>query len=194
MRDTSMLAKVDYVKSIFKINTDNPYAITDIAEEIKKIDSFDDFREWLKANLNHLDIEYLNSFSKFIFLVRMYRKKKLELENKDRIQESKTFAKLLVKKVKQVAPIIEKNELAVKSIRLNGEQFFSDFELSQIGKLGGLSACVNLQKSVSGNDRLEEKLIAIMFDLLVDNIIEYKPQKKAKNKVTILIDEVIKKI
>ncbi len=189
-----MQAKVEFVKTIFNLNVDNFHVVKSIADELTKIDDFDDYEKWIKDNLNSLDNQYMNAYKKFVFLTRKYLKQKLELVNKDRLKKSKTFAKTLAAKVKLVAPQIEENGLVVKQVKLDGEEFFTDFELSQLDKLGGLSACLRFQKSVSGSDDLEDKLIALMFDLLITDIIEYKPQKKTENMVNKLLGEAIKKI
>ena len=186
-----MLDEVEYIQSIFKINTDNPYVITDLAEEVEKIDSFDDFRSWLKININHFDAQYMNPFQKFTFLIRMYLRKQLELKNAERIENSKIFSKNFSYKVKQVSHLVDEKEILAQQIKLDGKQFFTDYEISQINKLGGLSACIRIQRSTSGADALAEKISEMAYDMMVSNIIEYKPKEETNHRVTDLISNIV---
>lgn len=189
-----MIEKVEFIKSIFNMKKDNAYEIKGIVEELEKIEFFNDYQQWIKDNLSHPKTRYKIGYEKFMFLTRMYKTIRLELLNKDRLKKSRTFAKTLASKVKLVAPQIEENGLTVKEINLDGENFFTDFELSQLDKLGGLNACLRHQKRISGSDDLEDKLVALMYDILITDIIEYKPQEKTENNVNKLLGEAIKKI
>ncbi|NOR55529.1 MAG: hypothetical protein GQ531_04920 [Sulfurovum sp.] len=190
-----MLEKVEYIKSIFKIDLDNPYLITDIAEELVKIELFDDYRKWLKINLNHIDAQYKYGYQKFVFLTRMYLKKRLEFINAEMLLQSKAYAKELAYKVKEVSSLVEEKGLTFEYFKdTGGGAFFTDLEVSQLNKIGGLDSSIRLQKSLSGSDALADKLVLMAFDFLVTSIIEYKPQKKTTTEVSILVKNVVKRV
>lgn len=190
-----MVDKVEYIASIFKIDVNNQYVILDIAEELKRIDSFDHFRNWLKVNLNHYDAQYLKPYEKFIFLIRMYLKNRVESLNSERISKSRVHAFELAKKVKLVSPFVEDRGLDCKNFKTpTGEKFFSTFDVSQIDKVGGLLAAVRLQKSVSGSDALIEKLLELSHDLIVNNIIEFKSEEKQCDQIRDRLENITRKM
>ena len=189
-----MIEKVEYIASIFKIDVDNSYIVTDIAEELSKIDSFDDFREWLKGNVNHVDAQFMNPYKTFTFLVHKYLKKSLELKNTERIRNGKKYVIELSNKVRQVSYYVEDKGATYENFKINGKEAFSSFDKSQLDKVGGLLAAVRLQKSVSGADALADRLEELAYDLIVTNIIEYQSQDKTETNVNKLLNEAIKKI
>jgi len=190
-----MLDKVEYIKSIFKIDSDNPYIVTDIAEELSKIDDFNNFRIWIKINLNHFDAQYMNPFHKFTFLIRLYQEQRLELVNAGRITKSREYAIELSTKVKSVsAYVLEKGATYHQLKTKDKREFFTSFDKSQLEKVGGLISAVNLQKSISGADALADKIEELAYELIITNTIEYKPQKKSSSSVEKLLDGVVKKI
>lgn len=191
-----MVEKVEYIASIFKIDVNSQYAVLDIAEELRKIDSFDDFRNWLKVNLNHYDAQYLKPYEKFVFLTCKYINKRLEFENSERITKGKLYAIELSSKVKAVSYYVEERGATYEKLKIKNtnKEIFSSFDKSQLEKVGGLFVAVRLQKSISGTDALADKLEELAYDLIVTNTIEYEPQKKTENNVNKLLGEAIKKI
>jgi hypothetical protein len=191
-----MIEKVEYIKSIFKIDADNPYVITDIADELVRVDHFDDYRKWLKSNVNHYDAQYLKPYEKFVFLTHKYLKQRLEIENSERITNGRMYALELSSKVKAVSNYVEEYGATYETLKLKGsdKELFSGFDKSQLAKVGGLISAVRLQKSISGTDALADKLEELAYELIVTNIIEYKPQKKTETCVSKLLDGVVEKI
>lgn len=191
-----MIEKVEYIKSIFKIDADNSYLITDIAEELVKIEDFDNYRKWLKVNLNHYDSQYMKPFEKFVFLTQKYLKQRLEIENSERITNGRLYALELSSKVKAVSSYVEEYGATYEDLKLKGsdKELFSGFDKSQLAKVGGLQSAVQLQKSVSGSDALVDKLEQLAYDLIIYNIIEYKPSEMMSKQIKNRLSDVFKKM
>jgi hypothetical protein len=190
-----MEEKVEYIAAIFKIDASNTYLIIDIADDLSKVNNFDDYRKWLKTNLNHLDAKFLKPYEKFVFLTQKYIKQKLETENSERINKGREHAIELSNKVRCVSHYVVEHGATYSNFKTkDGVEAFSSFEQSQLEKVGGLLASVRLQKSISGADALADRLEELAYDLIVTNIIEYKSQKKTDNSVSKLLDGTIKKI
>ena len=188
-----MLAKVDYIKSVFKITEQNPYITTDIAEELAKVEDFNEFRKWLKINLNHLDTQYMNGFTKFNFLARMYLQS--HQVDKARLAESSSFAKSLAEKIRSVSSyVLDNNNLKCENFVSDKECIFTDFEQTHLAKIGTLLQCVKIQRSVSGEDPLFEKLNKNMQQIVINDSIGYKPKEKTTHRVTSLIGGMVKKV
>jgi len=161
-----MINKIEYIKDIFNIKGENKHIIISIAEEIDKIEDFNDFRNWIKINLNHADTKYIKSFDKFIFLMNLYMKEYIEFKNRKRIKNGKKYAKKLSNKIKQISHLVENETLSILNIKTkNNKDFFNDFDKSQIKKIGGIKSAVNLQKSISGSDALNDKLEKLAYNL-----------------------------
>lgn len=182
-----MIAKVDYIKSIFKITGDNPYVISDIADDMAGVQNFDDFRVWLKSNINHIDTQYMNGFQKFTFLAKEYKKQYAKRTNSSRLSKSQDTAKQIADKIRSVAHHLDIDpNLTPHHFQIDGKCYFSKFEISQIEKIGGLHRCVMLQKSVSGEDALLERLRDEMAGIVMVQALA-KPTEQTNVKVSKLM-------
>ncbi len=190
-----MVLKVDYIKRFFKIESDNPLVIKDIAEEIDKNGDFEDFRNWLKEYSNHIDFQYLNGFQRFIKLSELYSRKTAEANNQDRLGKSSSYAIKLAQKVKDVSNhVLDNNDLKYMHFVTPDGCFFSDFDIKQLDRVSSLLGCVRLQVSVSGEDELLNRLDENMKQIVMSNALGYTKKEALPNKTMSAVQALTQKV
>ena len=175
---------IGYIANILNIKTDSELVVLDMMSELKTITDIPDYQKFIKKNFNHYDLQYMTGFQKFIRLTEMYKLKRFEMQNKDRLKNSANFAFKLSEKVKTVSSKVKGNpELNFNNFRINGEPYFTEFEISQLSKIGSLYKCVQLQRSVSGRDALLERLQEQAREVIFQKALQ-KPEKNVAELVT----------
>jgi len=174
-----MMAK--YVIDVFQIKADNPMIIEDVVDELKTIEDLSDFRAWLKDNFNHYDSQYLRGFQKFISLIKIYRMEYALTSETEKSVKLRKFAQLLSSKVKAVSMLVL-NEPGIDCVNLRNKDdqgpYFTKFEERIIGKIGGLYTAVMIQRSVSGADPLQDKILELSIDIAKNRLALATKQKK----------------
>ena len=162
---------VNYVGSLLNIKIDNPLIIEDMKQELLKVKNLVTYREYIRDNLNHVDMEFKTGFQKFIVLTNKY----LKMEESVTLPHdtAKAFSKQLSHKVKQTRNIVEEKNIVFSMLRIDGEKFFTEKELKA---LQGIGSIVYIIES-SRNGTLEDELV----DLFLGKYI-------AKSKYTALTD------
>ncbi len=144
---------VNYVGSLLNIKIDNPLIIEDMKQELLKVKNLVVYREYIRDNLKHPDVDFSTGFQKFIILTNKY----LKMEESVTLPHdtAKAFSKQLSHKVKQTRNIVEDKNIVFSMLKVDGEKFFTDKELKA---LQGIGSVVYIIES-SRQNTLEEQLI-----------------------------------
>ncbi len=162
---------VNYIGSLLNIKIDNPLIIEDMKQELNKISDLVSYREYIRDNLKHPDVDFSTGFQKFIILTNKY----LKMEESVTLPHdtAKSFSKQLAHKVKQTRNIVEEKNIVFSMLRIDGEKFFTDKELKALQGIGSIIYIIESSRQ----NTLEEQLI----DLFLGKYI-------AKSKYTALTD------
>lgn len=155
-----MKARIEYIANYLGIDISNPYSLTDIAE-IKDLDKFTVF---MKQNIKNTRLDFLNPLQKLTELRKMFD---LE-ENKDRLEKASSEAYRIAEKIREIKPLIKKEIECGKlpkldELKLNGENYFSNFEISTLSKIGDLKKICFLDD----NFKLEEELSKVFSSIVL---------------------------
>jgi len=156
-----MKDKIKYIADFLGLDITNKL----ILEKILEIGDFSGFILFMEENFNHIDLTYKTPLQKFTWLKREFFKKKAEKFSKNRKRKASEFASKLAEKVKATHSIVfEAGDIPYSALRVKdtGERFFSDYEIKVLGSIGSLRQVVELQRSVSGRDLLEERIASIL--------------------------------
>ena len=178
----------------FNFRSKNGKKITKSREnEIKDIEDIAGYRDFMRKSFDYLGMEYYTGFQKFIKLTNIYKRQYAKDTNVERISKSVQTAYILAQKVKAVISYVESGKDKYSSFSSNGKSYFTKFEISQLEKLGGLQKSVHLQKSVSGDDALFNRLKKQMQEMI---IVEALPNLNVKThpKVVKIIGKMVKKM
>jgi len=186
-----MTELIDYLANILNIKTNSDLVILDMQNELQSITDIAHYRAFIRSNLNYLGMEYKTGFQKFIMLTEIYKKQYQVDAN--RLASSSSFAKQLAEKVRSVSSyVLENSDLECTNFVNDDGCIFTDFEQLHLGKVGSLLQCVRIQRSVSGEDELLSKLNASMQQIVINEAIGHKPQKKTAKSVAGLIGGAVK--
>jgi len=127
----------------------------------------DNFVALCENSLNNIELNYMTGFQKFLYLKKDYENRVVEKMIYKNLDELEKKAKDIAKKVKSVTNTFEEFEYKRASGLTNYKQlnfknfgdYFSEQEIEILSKIGSLSRCISIQKSVSGRDLLEEKIL-----------------------------------
>jgi ribonuclease HII len=158
---------IEYLVAILDIKTNSNFVILDITNEIKDIEDLAGYRDFMRRSFDYLGMEYYTGFQKFIKLTAIYKRQYAKDTNKQRISKSVQTASILAKKVKAITSYIEDGKEDYNYFVSNEKPYFSKFEISQLQTIGGLRNCVRLQKSVSGDDVLLNRLKKQMQEIII---------------------------
>lgn len=153
---------IEYFSDILNIKTGSTFTIADMVQTLESVNDMIAFKDYIKANANHYDIKFMNGVGKFNWLSKRYLDKQAEEMAAARLPGARTACKELCAKISAIAEnVLEDATLKPKQFLQPGtkDQFFTKFEKSEIRAIGGLQVAARLQKSVSGIDALEEKLM-----------------------------------
>jgi len=163
---------VEYLTNILNIKTDSELVIIDMLDEIRSIKNMAEYRQYIRANINHLGMDYMTGFQKFILLTKKYKEKVAREDNAGRIERGNKYALELADKVRSVSGhVLDKPFLDFDNFVSNGKSIFTDFDKTELSKIGSLSSCANLQRSQSGKDMLFERLCGQMEKIVINKAI-----------------------
>lgn len=142
---------------------------------------------YLEKYNNHLDLQYMTGYQKFLELTTRYKKYEAEYRAKAEIALVPTRAKEIAEKVRSVKTQYNESEyqrhtLGYKHKELHFKSFvgcFKEEEIAILKKIGNLGKCLRLQGSVSGEDALEVNLAEILKSIAIvgastKNVLENK--------------------
>lgn len=172
---------VVYVMEILNIDPKSNLTIIDIEGEISKITDFNSYVKRIKDGVNHYDYRFLTGIQKFYKITEEFlRSEKIEL-NKEILNKGADFIINLCKKVKELRQYQDRVDLNVNAELVlktfNKEPYFSLKEQNALNAIGSVAYCIKLQRSVSGNDMLEERL----HDNMIKNIMSVGNVKKIES-------------
>ena len=173
---------VNYVGSLLNIKIDNPLIIEDMKQELLKVKNLVTYREYIRDNLNHVDMEFKTGFQKFIVLTNKYLKQQQDLALPH--DTARSFSKQLSHKVKQTRNIVEEKNIVFSMLRIDGEKFFTEKELKA---LQGIGSIVYIIES-SRNGTLENELVDLFLGKYISKS-KYTSLTSNQKRVSALIGE-----
>ncbi len=163
---------VEYLTNILNIKTDSELVIIDMLDEIRSVKNMAEYRQYIRANINHLGMDYMTGFQKFILLTKKYKERAAREDNTERIEGGNKYALELSEKVRSVSiHVLDKPFLDFDNFVSNRAGIFTDFDKRELSKIGSLASCVNLQRSQSGQDMLFERLCVQMEKIVINKAI-----------------------
>lgn len=163
---------VEYLTNILNIKTDSELVIIDMLDEIRSIKNIAEYRQYIRDNINHLGMDYMTGFQKFILLTKKYKERAAREDNAGRIEGGNKYALELSEKVRSISGhILDKAFLDFDNFVSNGKSIFTDFDKTELSKIGSLVCCANLQRSKSGQDMLFERLCVQMEKIVINKAI-----------------------
>ena len=177
---------VGYIANLFGIETDNEFVVMDIMAQLSEIANLSAYRKHIIGRIGDDDIKYMKPFQKFLMLTKEYKQLEIEAMSLNVMSATERWIKELCAKVKKIATVVLENQdinYGMLRDKHTKKPYFSDKERSALEAVGSILYCVKLQRSVSGCDMLEEKLL----DIAKGNIhAKYLP--KPKNDGSIALD------
>ena len=157
-----MKAKIEYIANYLGINVSNQYALADIGE-IRDIDKFIVF---MKSNIKNTRLDFLNPLQKLTELKKMFE---IE-EHNDRLDKALSEAYKLADKVRDVKPLIKKEIESGKlpkldELKLNGENYFSNFEIKTLSKIGDFRKICFLDDNFKLEDELSNVFSSVVLSI-----------------------------
>ena len=187
-------AALKYFASLFNIKLDNPMIAEDIGEIVSGVPDIKAFRSWIRDNLNHYDTQYLSGLPKLATMAKIFNKNYVRTNATGRLEKARGFMEALAEKVHMVSAAVRDNpNLDYDNFRRDGENLFTDQEKSMLSRIGSLYDCVRLQRSVSGEDALYEKLMENAVKMISDDITGRKAIASKKKPVSALISSAANK-
>lgn len=185
---------IKYTAEILNIKTNSKLVVFDMQSELQGITDIADYQKFIRSNINYLGMEYMTGFQKFIKLTEMYKRQYTEKTNQGRIGKGIDTAQKLANKIKEVSSHVEdNNDLTFINFSTDGKCYFTDFEIKQLKKIGSLNKCVRLQKSISGEDALLERLKGQMREIVLTKAL-VRPQEKTDRNVAKLMSSMAEKV
>jgi len=123
-----------------------------------------DFINFMEANLDHPNLSYKNPLQKFLTFCKLYN---LQIEIKKE-KDIQTDSQKLANKFKSVKVMLENEILQGKSPRLSflkerdGKNYFSDFEISVLNKIGSINHLIRLSNSFSLADKINDSILSVL--------------------------------
>ena len=112
----------------------------------------------------------------------MYKKKTAEESNTERLGKSSLYAIKLAEKVRAVAgDALDNDKLGYSNFVNSDGCLFSKFDIEQLDKIGSLHACINIQRSVSGEDALLDRLDANMRHIVMSEALGHTTKEALHN-------------
>ena len=158
-----MIKEITYVMMVLNIKEGEDLLFERIELELKRVDNIQKYLSFLEKHNNHIDLQYMSGYQKFLELTRRYKIGVSEMMAKTKIESGRTRAKELSSKVRMVRSAFEKSEYQRNALGYthkmldfhNFVDFFSHEDMAILKSIGTLKKCIDLQMSVSGADILE---------------------------------------
>jgi len=158
-----MISAIAHVLKVLNIKGEDDLLFERIELELKGIADAPKYLSFLEKHYNHIDLQYMSGYQKFLELTRRYKIGVSERMAKSHIESGRTRAKELSSKVRTARDAFEKSEhqrnvLGYTHKMLdfhNFVSFFSSEDMAILKTIGTLERCLDLQRSVSGVDVLE---------------------------------------
>jgi len=150
---------IEYVCEMLNIKTSSTFIVADIKKELSGIKNIERYVDFIKENINHIDLKFNTGIQKFTILTKRFKEIEFD-ESKPKTIESNAF--VILKKLNAIRNIA-KNEIEkgvhspLKYIQKDGEKLFEKWELSVIKSIGSESYVIELLE----RDELEEVLKSI---------------------------------
>jgi len=171
---------IEYITEILNIKTKSELVILDIRTELQEIEDIVSYKNYIKENLNHIDMQYMKGFQKFIHLTNLYKKEMFEIYNKDRLENAVTTAHKIADKVCTISKLSKSKAAKFEKFKTKDGNYFTSFEIKQLKRIGTVRECIKLQKSHSGHDPLLIRLEQSLKKLVGIEQIENKTSRKTK--------------
>lgn len=155
------------IVSTLNIKEPTEYILFRVSEEIKNYNLVN-FVLFVESSRDHIDLKFENGFGKFLTIAKWYREKVAKKMAESELDTVEGRAKALANKVRKVSKGYDERVSVygimgkrVASFKIR-EGYFSDEEKSIVRSLGNLAGCISLQKSQSGFDAFEERVVVMM--------------------------------
>ncbi len=133
---------IEYIIDLLNVKTNSIYTVADMETELTKIDDFGKYRNYLRNNLKHVDVDFQSGFQKFIILTEKYlaTQENAKLPHKT----ANTFTDKIIHKISQtkvqLKNAIERCEpfpLSRAMVKIDGEakKLFEDSEINALCSL-----------------------------------------------------------
>ena len=174
-----------YIANLFGIETDNEFVVMDIMAQLSEIIDLSAYRKHIIGRIGDEDIRYMKPFQKFLLPTKEYKQAEIEAMSSSIMTATNRWVKDLCEKVKRIGTIVLENQdidYGMLRDKHTKKPYFSDKEVSALDAVGSILHCVKLQRSASGRDMLEEKLL----DIAKGNIqAKYLPKPKNNDSVAL---------
>lgn len=124
-----------------------------------------DFINFIESNLDHSNLSYKNPLQKFLTFCKLYN---LQIKIKKE-KDIQTDSQKLANKFKSVKVMLENEILQGKNPRLSfirdyrtGQNYFSDFEITVLEKIGNIRYLINLSNSFELEDKINSSILSIL--------------------------------
>ena len=124
-----------------------------------------DFINFMESNLDHPGLEYKNPLQKFLTFCKLYN---LQIEIKKE-KDIQTDSQKLSEKFRKIKVVLENEILQGKNPRLSfirdyrtGQNYFSDFEITVLEKIGNIRYLINLSNSFELEDKINDSILSIL--------------------------------
>ena len=125
-----------------------------------------DFINFMESNLDHPSLGYKNPLQKFLTFCKLYN---LQLAAKKE-KEIQTDSQKLSEKFRRVKVMLKNEILQGKNPRLSfirdyrtGQNYFSDFEITILERIGNIRYLINLSNSFDLEDKINDSILSILY-------------------------------
>ena len=155
---------------IFNLKNISESMVMKINNEVSQVQNLPNLLAYFESNFNHLSIQKVSNYMKYVVLLKNFNKKVNELMAKEQLSFVPTRAKEFSDKVRNVTSAFYESEY--KRIYLNYphkqlhfrsfKDYFTREDIAILSTIGSLEWCIKIQQSKSGSDVLEDRIQKIL--------------------------------
>ncbi len=153
-----------YIATVCGIELDK-IILLKIADKTKGY-NLPDFINFIETNLDHPSLSYKNPLQKFLTFCKLYNFQLARKKQKKIISDSIKLAN----KFKNVKVTLQNEILQGKNPRLSfirdyrtGQNYFSNFEITVLNKIGNIKYLINLSNSFELEDKINNSILSILY-------------------------------